>query len=264
EASPANTVIEFNNSMRNSSYDNSLFYRSTERNYTTAEKHRIWLDLVSETLGVNRILVGYVDGATMERDRMYDARTSVKSSQLLYSLIGEEPFIIQGRSLPFVDTDAVPLGVNIVSQGTYNFAIAYIDGLFETENQIIYIKDNLLGLVHNLNETPYSFTSDIGEFNNRFELVFKDSFLSIDDNEISANQVSIIEHTNGDVQFTVPNNQEIKSVEIIDLLGRTIYKLKGNSSSETYDLSNLSQATYIAKITLANGYVVSKKAVKRK
>ena len=76
--------------------------------------------------------------------------------------------------------------------------------------------------------------------------------------------MTIIEHQNGEVQFKVPNQYEIKKIEIIDLLGRTIYNLKGNSNSETYNLSNLSQATYIAKITLTNGQVISKKAVKRK
>jgi hypothetical protein len=245
--------------MRNKSYDNSQFYRTIE-----PERNRIWLDLVSETQGTNRILVGYVEGATMERDRMYDAITSVTGTQNLYSLIGEDPFIIQGRSLPFTDTDAIPLGVNITTQGNYYLAIAFIDGLFETENQTIYLKDNALGFIHNLNEAPYSFASDAGEFNDRFEIVFRDSFLSINEEEISTSQVSIIEHANGEVQFTVPNTYEIKSIQIMDLLGRTIYQLKGDSHSETYDLSNLSQATYIAKITLSDGQVISKKAVKRK
>jgi len=260
----ASTNIEFNNSMRNKAFDNSQFYRTTETNYHTAEKHRIWLDLVSEAYGTNRILVGYVEGATMEHDRMYDAITSVSSNQSLYSIIDETPFIIQGRSLPFNDTDAIPLGVNIVEQGNYHIAIAYIDGLFETDSQIIYLKDNALGFIHNLNEAPYSFASATGNFNDRFELVFRDSFLSINEEELTSNNLTIIEHNNGQVQFIVPNQYEIKKIEIIDLLGRTIYNLNGNSYSETYNLSNLSQATYIAKITLSNGQVISKKGMKRK
>ncbi|MFL0353235.1 choice-of-anchor D domain-containing protein [Xanthomarina sp. GH4-25] len=265
DTSPLNShQIEFNNSMRNKAYDNSQFYRTTQSENASVERHRIWLDLVSETQGTNRILVGYIEDATMERDRLYDAITSVTSEQQLYTLIDETPFVIQGRALPFNDTDVVPLGVNIVAQGDYHIAIAFIDGLFETDNQFIYLKDNELGFIHNLSEAPYSFTSEVGEFNDRFEIVFRDSFLSINEEELSGSNVSIIELQNGDVQFTVPSQFEIKSVEIIDMLGRTIYNLKGNSSSETYNLSNLSQATYVAKITLSNGQVISKKAVKRK
>ncbi|MCX7546434.1 choice-of-anchor D domain-containing protein [Xanthomarina sp. F1114] len=263
ESEPENSTIEFTNSMRNSTYDNSHFYRTTERNYNTAEKHRIWLDLVSETQGANRILVGYIDGATMEKDRMYDARTSIKDNQHLYSLLENKPFIIQGRALPFTDTDVVPLGIHIIEQGNYHIAIAHIDGLFKTTDQIIYLKDNLLGFVHALNDMPYSFTSEVGEFNNRFEILFKDSALSINENEITGSSISIIELQNGNIQFSVPGNYEIESVEIIDMLGRTIYKLKGKSSSEVYNLSNLSQGTYTAKITLSNGQIISKKAIKR-
>src|SRR5690606_34071495 len=102
-------------------------------------------------------------------------------------------------------------------------------------------KDNLLNIIHNLNNAPYTFTSGVGEFNERFEIVFRDSFLSVNEEEISANNLTIIELQNGEVQFTVPSQHKIQSVEIIDLLGKTIYNLKGNSSTETYNLSNLSQ-----------------------
>lgn len=264
DTAPTNTVIEFNNSMRNRSYDNSQFYRTTEPNFTTAEKHRIWLDLVSDNQETNRILVGYIEGATMERDRLYDAISSIASEQQLYSLISGSPFIIQGRALPFQDTDVIPLGINITSQGNYYIGIAYIDGLFETNNQTIYLKDNLLNIIHNLNNAPYTFTSGVGEFNERFELVFRDSFLSVNEEELTSNHVSIIEHDNGEVTFKVPSQYKIQTVDIIDLLGRTVYNLKGNSSTETYNLSNLSQATYVARVTLANGQVLTKKAVKRK
>ncbi|HLV13656.1 MAG TPA: T9SS type A sorting domain-containing protein, partial [Xanthomarina sp.] len=252
----ATQQIEFRNHMRDKSFDNSQFYRMGG-----AEKHRIWLDLAPENRPATRILVGYVEHATQERDRLYDAITD---TQGFYSLIQDERFVIQGRALPFVDTDVVPLGVTIASQGAYTIAIAAIDGIFETENQTIYLKDNVLGFVHNLSEAPYSFTTEVGTFNERFELVFRDSFLSIDENEVIANQVSIIEHANGEVQFIVPANHSIRSIDIIDMLGRTIYKLKGSASTETYNLSNLSQATYVAKITLSSGQVLTKKAVKRK
>jgi hypothetical protein len=42
-----------------------------------------------------------------------------------------------------------------------------------------------------------------------------------------------------------------------------VYQLKGNHHTETYNLSQLSKAAYIAKVTLANGQILYKKAVKR-
>ncbi|RBP34817.1 hypothetical protein DFR65_101717 [Oceanihabitans sediminis] len=252
---PATTLpIEFRNNMRDKSYDNTQFYRNG-----SIEKHRIWLDLAPENQPASRILVGYVENATQERDRLYDAITD---TQNFYSLINNERFVIQGRALPFQDTDVVPIGVKIASPGNYTFAIAYVDGLFETENQNIYIKDKHLGYIHNISNAPYSFSIEAGEFNDRFEIVYRENALSTEENELNTG-LTIIELQDGDVQFQVSNNVEIKNVKIYDVLGRLLYNLQGNSSTEVYNLNKLSQSTYIAKITLSNGIVISKKAVKR-
>jgi len=66
------------------------------------------------------------------------------------------------------------------------------------------------------------------------------------------------------VTFKVSNHLNITSVKIYDVLGRLLYDLKGNSHTEIYNLSSLSQAAYIAKVVLSNGAIVTKKAVKRK
>ena len=82
--------------------------------------------------------------------------------------------------------------------------------------------------------------------------------------EIPASGLGIFELPDGRVRFSVGNNLNITSVEIIDMLGRTLYQLKGMNPTEVYELSNLSQAAYMAKVTLSNGQVITKKAVKQR
>ncbi|WP_439151051.1 hypothetical protein [Winogradskyella sp.] len=261
-AASATIPISFDNSMRQKDYNNSNFYRP---NPSMSGKHRIWLDLGSDnSTTADRILVGYVANATMQQDRLFDAEwIGDETEQRFYSLIDDKAFLIQGRALPFVDSDLIPLGVNIATSGNYTIAIYAVDGLFENENKTIYLKDNLLEITHNLNNSPYTFTSEAGEFNDRFEIVFRADALSIDDNIIGANELSIIElNDNGDVQFKVGSQFTITKVEILDVLGRQIYNFKGNSSVEVYNLSKLSRAPYVAKVTLSNGQVISKKAIK--
>jgi hypothetical protein len=264
-------TVRFQNSLRNRAHDNSQFYRTasgTTSQVVTAdsyiEKHRIWLDLLSETNGSKRLLVGYAEGATMERDRLFDAVTSIDNTKNFYSIINDEPFDIQGRALPFADSDVIPLGINIIEAGSYYIGIAAVDGLFEGDEQGIYLKDHLLNIVYDLRVYPYSFSSEAGTFNNRFELVFQSDALSVIENEIPSSGLTIIELPNGQVKFSVGNSLEIKSVEIIDMLGRSVYQLSGNSASELYDLSNLSQAAYIAKVKLSNGQVITKRAIKQR
>ena len=121
----------------------------------------------------------------------------------------------------------------------------------------------LLNKVHNLKDSDYNFTSEVGEFNDRFEIVFNQDALSVNENSVTENAFSIIEHENGDVQFKLNANLKINNIKIIDLQGRILYDFNLDSKDETLKLSNLSQAPYIAKVTLDNNYVITKKAIKK-
>ena len=70
----ATESISFKNNMRSSTYDNSQFFRTTDDN----NNGRVWLDLIASNGSNVRNLVAYVDGATNNRDRMFDAITDEK------------------------------------------------------------------------------------------------------------------------------------------------------------------------------------------
>ena len=152
--------------------------------------------------------------------------------------------------MPFTDTDIIPLGFNSIAQDNYTIAINAVDGIFEND-QDIFLKDNLLNFIHNLSETPYTFTSESGEINDRFEIIFQGDTLSVNENELSPNGLTIIELSDGSVKFTVPSSHSIETIEIIDLLGRTIYTLKGNTHTLIHSLDALSKSAYIAKVYLS-------------
>ncbi|RYH76051.1 choice-of-anchor D domain-containing protein [Flavobacteriaceae bacterium 144Ye] len=259
--------VVFNNSMRvRGTNDNSQFFRQN----TTNTLNKLWLDLTTDNGVFNQILVGYVDNATNGLDKMYfDApMASPNVNAVMYSIIegSDKKYTIQGRAPESLTlNEVIPLGFStlINTPTIYTLTISKLEGEFLTTNTI-YVKDKLLNITHNLSETDYTFTSEAGEFNERFEIVFMPEALSIDDKDISPKDLTIIELNDNDVKFTIGANITIEHVEIIDLLGRTLYNFNGNSNSEIYNLSALSQATYLAKVTLSNGQVITKKAVKRK
>jgi hypothetical protein len=183
----------------------------------------------------------------------------------LIDATNDKKFAIQGKDTNSLALDEViPLGfyTSIDEATLYKISIADLEGDFMNDNTV-YIKDNLMNIIHDLNLNDYTFTSETGEFNNRFEIVFQPEALSLLDNVLSTNDVSIVELSNGDVNISVGKNKTITSVDILDILGRTIYRLRGQNSTETYNLSQLSKATYMARITLSNGQVITKKAVKQ-
>lgn len=257
--------VIFQNSMRVTG-NNSQFFRNSN---STLDK--LWINLTSDNGVFNQILIGYVAGATNGKDGMYfDApkNLSADSYSMLYSLIDEDTdkFAIQGKATESLNLDEViSLGFSTSINETtiYSMSIAQLQGDFLSTNTV-YLKDQLLNVTHNLSNSNYSFTSVVGEFNDRFQIVFRENTLSVDDYVANNSNLTIIELTNNNVKFSIgKTSATIKSVEIMDMLGRTLYNFKGSRNVETYNLSNLSSATYIAKVTLSNNQVLVKKAVKK-
>ncbi|WP_405574976.1 lamin tail domain-containing protein [Winogradskyella sp. Asnod2-B02-A] len=262
------TNITFNNSMRVTG-NNDQFFRNEN---TGNSRNVLWLNLSSDNGVAKQIAVAHLDGATDSYDgSFYDVKENLSSGNAatIYSRIldGEDDqFVIQGKNTSSLDEyEVIHVGFKtIITVPTlYNISIAQFEGDFYTTNTI-YLKDNLLNTYHNLKDSDYIFTSETGIFNDRFEIVFRTSTLSIKDNEIDANGITITELTNGNVEFKLNSNQNIiTNVEIIDMLGRRVYNLRGNNATEVYNLSQLSKSAYIAKITLSNGQIISKKAIKQ-
>jgi len=272
-SSLANTDLIFNNAMRISGDNsNNLFFRNSANSDTEPlEEARLWLNLTADGGIFNQLGVGYVNSATDGFDGLgYDAKRNLSSGSdvIIYSKIeGEEHRLaIQGKAISSLNLEEIikiGFATSIEENLIYKFSLYDFEGQFLNEHPV-YLKDNLLNTYHNLKDSDYTFTSEAGEYNNRFEIVFRTANLSIEDHLIHANGISITELTNGDVEFKLNSNQNtITNVEILDMLGRRVYNLRGNTTTEVYNLSQLSQSAYIAKITLSNGQVISKKAIKQ-
>jgi hypothetical protein len=252
---PATSSVVFNNAMRSKSHDNSQFYRN---NQSENEKNRIWLDLISNAPNgtVSRTVVGYVAGATEAKDRLFDAVTSYKMSQNFYSILEEDILCIQGKALPFLDTDMIPLGFKASLNGSYSIAIAAVDGVFEN-NQIVYLEDKLTNTIHNLSQNPYVFQSDSGIYNNRFVLRYNDSTLS----NPSFDSNSLLIYTESDKIYINSGIESIVSYEIYDILGRVLVSDSNLSSNQIISELEATNQALIVKVKLENNQIISKKII---
>ena len=259
----SSNTVNFTNALRNSNYGNSTgtnFFRvnNASNNEVTNETNRIWIDLIKDELSTTRTMVGYVAGATNELDNLYDARVKRENSLKLFSLLSTEKLSIQGKSLPFDKEDEIPLGIDIITPGDYKIAIAMVDGLFEDPSQNIYLEDSQLDIVLNLRTAPYTFTSEAGNFNNRFKILFSNSTLSNPNFENDINSVIVLNNSN---EFTIKSSlKNLDQITIYDLLGRQLY-FEGGINKNNISLSNvtLNNQTLIVKIKLENGIIVTKK-----
>ena len=264
--------VIFNNSMRVfGATDNSQFFKNSNSKKSSASvANKLWIDLTSDNGVFNQTLIGYVNGASNNDDGAYfDARKNLSavSSAILYSTIdgSDKKFAIQGKAPSDLnESEVISLGfkTSIGVATLYTLSIPQLQGDFLNGNTV-YLKDNLLNKTHDLSASDYTFTSEVGKFNSRFQIGFNAQALSADAFELDENKLSIIELENDHIQFAVSNSSSIKSVKIFDVLGQQLYNLKGQRSTETYNLSNLNSSIFIAKVELSNGALITKKAVKR-
>jgi hypothetical protein len=256
------STVTFNNAMRDKTFYNAQFYKNTMAKTNVADYtagDRIWLDLISP-IQTTRTLIGYVDGATQERDRLYDAITDYKDAQNFYSLVEDNPMTIQGRGLPFLTSDEVTLGIKTPQNGNYTIAIGAVEGLFSANSQTVYLEDKKLNIIHNLSIAPYAFTEVKTIENNRFVLRYTNQTLANTDFESIQNSVAIYASDNQiKINSTIEN---IIEYEIYDVLGRTLATKKGLNVKQTtnYSITKNNQAL-IVKVTLANDQIVIKKIV---
>ncbi|RLJ65493.1 putative secreted protein (Por secretion system target) [Lacinutrix venerupis] len=261
--------VIFNNSMRVTG-NNDQFFRASNNQDNTVQ-NTLWLNLTSDNGVRNQIAIGYLDTATAGYDgSFYDSSkiTPVGLHAILYSIIpgNDKKFSIQGKATNDLNiNEEIPLGINtnVDVPTIYTISIAQMEGDF-LNNNTIYLEDALTNGIHDLSSSDYSFTSQVGEFNNRFKIVFQANTLSTEDFDASSQNLSIVELQDNNVQFSI-NSKEltIKNIEILDLLGRSIYQFRGSENKEVYNLSNLNSSVYIAKIELSNGKLIVKKAIKK-
>ncbi|RAR46993.1 T9SS sorting signal type C domain-containing protein [Flavobacterium lacus] len=247
------TTINFDNTMRIGDNGNQFFRNSSE-----IENNRIRLTATGANGFYSQVLVNYRSEATDAYDAALDGRYINDSDTAFYTLLDQEPFVIQARALPFEQTDVVNLGFQTTTAGTFTLTLNEKDGVFAA-NSTIFIKDNALGIWHNITESPYEFVSEVGTFSARLELVYQEP-LSVIESAVTANHFIVVKENNGLTVRSV--NEAIATVTVFDLSGRQIASSQNNSStSVTVPLGTTQTQVLLLQVVTQDGLVVSKKVV---
>ncbi|SHG64926.1 Galactose binding lectin domain-containing protein [Flavobacterium micromati] len=263
-AVPSASKIIFNNTMRvgvgGITGTNSQFFRTSKTNSKTTtgiEKNRIWLNLTNSGGAFKQLLVGYITGATNEYDSSFDGTTYNGNVYIdFYSLAADKNLTIQGRALPFSDSDLVPLGYVSKLAGEFSIAIDEVDGVLKSQD--VFIEDKMLATVHDLKVAPYKFNTAIGTFSDRFVLRYTNRTLSTENFDIADSSIIVSKDRN---ELKVKSQIEtIQRITIFNLLGKKVLDQNGINSTEFRSSnSNLTNQTAIVKITLTTGIVITKK-----
>lgn len=253
EAEANATSVNFTNSMR---IGNTFgqFFRTAN---TVSETNRFWLNVTNANGAFSQTAIGYMTDATQGLDAEIDGRFINDGATELYSLIAGEKLVIQGRAVPFDSNDIVPLGFKAAIAGSYTVNLDHFDGLF-TEGQDVFLRDLLTGNIQNLKVGAYSFVSDAGTFDNRFEVVYT-SLLGVSPNIFAANKVLV--YVNNDDLVINTGAVLMAEVKVFDIRGRLMVMKKAVNASEVKLQVGIAEQVVLLKITSVDGAVVNIKTV---
>ena len=150
----------------------------------------------------------------------------------------------------------VILGFKTQQAGLFSISVDYLDGIFKTQETIL-LKDKAVNAIVNLKEAKYSFISESGTFDNRFELLFKKQ-----SNPVKSIENEILVFNNQDVLTVLSSKEKIKSIAVFDALGRKIVATD-NINETQFSFSNLkkSNTLLIVNIEDVKGNKISKKVI---
>lgn len=257
EATGTNNQLLFTNTMRTDNNANQFFRNAQATN--AVERHRVWLNATNGAGAFSQTMIGYMTNASNGLDAQIDGKYINDGEIAFTSLIDATPLAIQGRALPFDVADVVPMRFKATTSGTYTITIDHTDGLFAND-QIVFLRDNVTGVTHNLSDGAYSFAVEAGTFDSRFEVVYQ-STLGTDTPTLTQNQVVV--YAADATSITVATGTiMMSSIKVFDIRGRLLTESNAINTSQATLVLPATNQVVLLQITTNTGETITKKFVK--
>ena len=244
-------TLSINNTLRTTNQPSSGFFGKSAD--MMKDRYRLQLITPSNLMLTQTVL--YFNKGNNEFGIDDSKHPSSSASDAFYSYADEEKTIINGRAA-FNTTDVVALGDKHYAAGTYKIRVIDRIGVFAS-GQSIYLKDKELGIVADLTAGDYTFTSNSGEYTNRFEIVYQPNIVLATDGQTK----SSVKIYRDDTDFVVLSSEKaIGYVELYDASGRLIFTMKGRNSKELrFNAEKLANGMYVLKSMMKDGEPITKK-----
>jgi hypothetical protein len=271
--SQTGATIKFNNSQRVFIKENdgdSNFMRTTNSktsaaNSDTRMKIRIGFNSVNS---IHRQLLLTEDiNTTPDFDWGYDALVYAFQIDDMFWMINSDKYVIQSTNEINSQT-VIPLGVITKNDGLNTITI---DNLENVPNDLdIYVHDKELDIYYDLREKDYEVDLLSGEYLERFEITFSDpNAITIVIEEEIEDIEEIVKFEKLDIYFSNstrnvvihnPDLLSIKSIEMLNVLGQSVYRLNDISSENYSEIKtrNLKVGSYIIKLETEEGTLTKK------
>ncbi|WP_460220621.1 LamG-like jellyroll fold domain-containing protein [Psychroserpens sp. MEBiC05023] len=225
--------------------DGSNNTENASEDISLMQKMRLEFNSVDGPSSRRELLLGFSDFTSDAFDYGYDAKNLNANDDDLNLILDNQLMLIQSYS-SISEDKSVPLAFN--ASGDFSYTIKAT--LFEHINndQPVYLKDNFTGEYFDLkSEQAYEFSSEMGTFNTRFEIVFQsEDVLSVETPDFDTDMIYF--NTNTNRLFAKGLQIDIDQLSVINMLGQTVKVFNEVSPDDLHngiEISGLSTGTYI-------------------
>lgn len=247
-----------------SGYTNPQFFR-TEENKTDLEGF-MRLELKNSRIGDGTI-INFNSKATEKIDANFDMEKIMLNSSSapnFYTKNEGKRIAINGLP-PLAEERVIPLYFMTFENGHHTISASHVTNF--KENVMVILEDKTLGILHDLQAKPYTFTTNAnsGAENNRFQLrLMPNMSFNLDE---WASITVFPNPTQNDLQIKLLSKKEGNlKVTIYDALGRMVLQDEIEKTRDTmegkYDISEFKQGIYIVELIQGDNKV-SKKILKQ-
>lgn len=243
--------VNFTNAMRVSG-PNNVFLKPN------AENSRLWLAIEGNDL-YNEILIGMMEDATDEEDRLYDAIKLRGNSSIALAAISQGSEYAILAFPPSTNERIVPLLAHVVSAGTYAFNPHTIEGF---DGYDIYLEDRRHSTLTPIQSgSPINVSMSAGENHDRFYLHFAPiNVTSISENESDV-QIKALIGSDVVSLISTAGHPMVGSLEVISANGQLLMSrsnLTLSNSPFTISTSQMSAGVHIIRFVSDNQNLVTR------
>ena len=228
-----NGNIIFNNSQRvfkTESSGESVYYKN-ENSKAMVENSFVRIGYEDPEGFHRQLVLGFLPDspADLNYNPGYDALMSdVREDELFYIIENDltKKYVIQGVGA-YDELNEFRLGLIIAEEGVHTIMLDTVENF----NDIVYIKDNVLGTTYNLSESNFNPNLPIGEYLDRFQVIFQpQEALNVED-FISKKPLV---YYNGENSIIINNqhNLDIDNIFIYTVLGQKVVQVKDSLLKE--------------------------------
>lgn len=208
------------------------------------------------------LLLTVDENATAQYDWGYDGELIENNVEDMSWSFNNSNYVIQGIDAVNEST-ILPLSVKTQNGGIIEISIHALENV---ENDVnIYIEDMYNGTYHDLRQNTFYATVNAGVVSDRFQIVFAENTLSVDEFEIEQDVVLHYNTNTNSIVIKNPKRHTIDSLHIHNLLGQSLFGKEINTSQVEINIpKTLQTGVYIFSIETQGATITKKQIIHQK